>query len=307
LMPPDSIPRTESGKVRRAALREAYEQGQVIGRTLSPKQQVGRLRRTAFAGWLRRARRQTSDWLYAQYWRGVVVSVGLVLWPLMIVLPRLSWRWRIMHAIARPSLSLLGHGLTVAKACAPPAHNVVYVVTHTSYMDHLPLAAVLPGDLAFVAYKGLADLPIQGPFSRAMGTLFVEQVETENAAAEVSRALDVLKSGRPIVIYPEGTILRGPGVLDFMMGGFVAAATAGAPVVPVTVVGARKILRNDHRWFPRRGDIEIHVGPLLRPEGSDFQAALKLRAAAREWMLAHTPEPDLGRQRAQFQPPGAAA
>ena len=307
LMTSDSIPRTESGKVRRAALREAYEQGLVDGRTLSPKEQVRSLQKTALAGWFRRARRRASEWLYARYWWGMVISVGLVLWPLMIVLPRLSWRWAVMHAIARPSLALLGHGLTVTKACAPPARDVVYVATHTSYIDHLPLAAVLPGDLAFVAYKGLADLPIQGPFSRAMGTLFVEQGETEAAAGEVTNALDVLKAGRPIVIYPEGTILRGPGMLDFMMGAFVAAAEAGVSVVPVTIVGARKILRNDDRWFPRHGDIEVHVGPLLKPEGSDFEAALKMRAQARAWMLAHTPEPDLGRQKAQFQAPPRAA
>ena len=91
-----------------------------------------------------------------------------------------------------------------------------------------------------------------------------------------------------------------------MMGAFVTAARAGVPVVPVTIVGARKILRNDNRWFPRRGDIEVHVGPLLRPEGTDFEAALKLRAAAREWMLAHTPEPDVSQQKAQFQPQRAA-
>ena len=90
------------------------------------------------------------------------------------------------------------------------APGVVYVVNHTSYLDHLALAAVLPGDLAFAAYKELAEAPIQGPFVRRLGAFFVERFEPVGAAAEVSRALDILRFGRPLVIYPEATIMRMP-------------------------------------------------------------------------------------------------
>jgi len=162
------------------------------------------------------------------------------------------------------------------------------------------IAAALPGDLAFAAYKELQDEPIQGPFVRRLGGFFVERFEPAGAAAEVTRALGILKEGRPVVIYPEATIMRMPGLLDFMMGAFVTAATAGAPVIPVAISGGRNILRHDHLWFPRRGGLEVHVGPHLYPEGADFEAALKLRDAARAYILAHIHEPDLAGQTPAF-------
>ena len=300
LMTPGSIPRTESGKVRRGAVREAYERGPAAGRIVSPREQVRRLQTTAFAGQLRRQGRRASEWLYARYWWSVIGLIGLVVWPLVMILPRLHWRWQLMHGVSRLGLALLGHRLTVTRECSPPAHGVVYVVNHTSYLDHLALAAVLPGDLAFAAYKELADEPIQGPFVRRLGGFFVERFEPEGAAAEVSRAFAILKAGRPLVIYPEATIMRMPGLLDFMMGAFVTAAQAGVPVIPVATAGARNILRHDHLWFPRRGNLEIHVGPEILPTGSDFEAALRLRDAARAYILAHIHEPDLAGQTPEF-------
>ncbi len=300
LMAPDSIPRTESGKVRRPALREAYERGTGAGRTLSPKAQVRRLQASALAGQVRRALRQASDWLYAKYWWAVIGLVGLIVWPLVMVLPRLHWRWQTLHPVSRLGLALLGHRLTVTRESPPLARDVVYVANHTSYVDHLALAAALPGDLAFAAYKELADAPIQGPFVRRIGASFVERFELEGAVAEVPKTLGILEAGRPVVIYPEATIMRMPGLLDFMMGAFVTAARAGVPVVPVAIEGARNILRHDHLWFPRRGNIEVHVGPAMSAQGSDFEAALQLRDAARAWILAHIHEPDLSGRTPEF-------
>lgn len=300
LMPPGAIPRTESGKVRRPALRAAYERGQVSGRVISPREQVLRLQATALAARARRALTRALDWLYAKYWWGVIGLVGLVVYPLVALLPRLHWRWQVMHVVSRVGLAALGHRLTVTRDGAPLARDVVYVANHTSYVDHLALAAVLPGDLAFAAYKELQNEPIQGPFVRRIGGFFVERFERAGAVAEVSRALDILKEGRPVVIYPEATIMRMPGLLDFMMGAFVTAARAGVPVIPVALRGGRNILRHDHLWFPRRGRLEVHVGPQLKPEGSDFEAALKLKDAARAYILANIREPDLAGQTPEF-------
>jgi 1-acyl-sn-glycerol-3-phosphate acyltransferase len=300
LMAPGQIPRTESGKVRRPALREAYQHGPGGGRVVSPREQVLRLQATALVGRLRRAAHRTLDWLYARYWWGVIGLIGAVAWPLVMTLPSLAWRWRLMHRLSRLALVLLGHRLTVTKQAEPLDRNVVYVANHTSYLDHVALAAVLPGDLAFAAYKELADDPFQGPFVRRLGAFFVERFEPEGAAAEVTRAVGLIEAGRPLVIYPEATIMRMPGLLDFMLGAFAAAARAGAPVIPVAIVGARNILRHDHLWFPRRGALEVHVGPMLQPKGSDFSAAVELRDAARRFILAHVREPDLAGQTPEF-------
>jgi 1-acyl-sn-glycerol-3-phosphate acyltransferase len=76
------------------------------------------------------------------------------------------------------------------------------------------------------------------------------------------------------------------------MGAFLTAAEAGVPVVPVALSGTRGILGGDTPRL-RRGSIRVVVGAPLWPEGRDWQAAVRLRDAARERILRHCGEPDL--------------
>jgi 1-acyl-sn-glycerol-3-phosphate acyltransferase len=118
--------------------------------------------------------------------------------------------------------------------------------------------------------------------------------------AAAAEALETLRGGRPLVVFPEGAIMRMPGLLNFRMGAFAAAAQATAPVIPSTIRGTRSILRHDHRWFPRRGKIDVHVGRAIQPAGADFEAALALKNAARADILAHVREPDLAAESPRF-------
>jgi hypothetical protein len=63
-------------------------------------------------------------------------------------------------------------------------------------------------------------------------------------------------------------------------------------VLPVAVRGSRSVLR-DGDWLPRQGVIRILAGPLLRPQGKDWAAAVALRNRARAEILARCGEPDL--------------
>ena len=76
------------------------------------------------------------------------------------------------------------------------------------------------------------------------------------------------------------------------MGAFVVAAQTGVPLVPVTMRGARSVLR-DGSWFARRGTVVVTIAAPLTPQGSDWNAAVALRDAVRAEILRHCGEPDL--------------
>jgi 1-acyl-sn-glycerol-3-phosphate acyltransferase len=86
-----------------------------------------------------------------------------------------------------------------------------------------------------------------------------------------------------------------PGLLEFRLGAFLAAAQARLPVVPIAIRGTRSILRGD-QWLPRRGRITVRIGAPIKPDGADFAAAVRLRDAARAFILAHCHEPDLAHE-----------
>jgi 1-acyl-sn-glycerol-3-phosphate acyltransferase len=69
------------------------------------------------------------------------------------------------------------------------------------------------------------------------------------------------------------------------------AARSGRPVLPVTLIGTRTLLRGES-WQPHFSAIEVHVGAPLSAEGETWQTALQLRDGARRQILAQSGEPD---------------
>jgi len=75
----------------------------------------------------------------------------------------------------------------------------------------------------------------------------------------------------------------------------------------VVIAGTRSVLRSG-QWLPRRGEISVHISEALQTEGDDFRAAVRLRDAVRERMLALCGEPDLAREKVSLAatPPDAS-
>src|SRR6185436_16861287 len=164
---------------------------------------------------------------------------------------------------------------------------------HTSYMDALIIASVLPGEPAFVAKKEFADQFFAGSFMRRLGVAFVERFDAAASLADADAMTGMAKQGRLFVFFPEGTFTRRAGLLGFYLGAFKVAAETGLPVVPGVLRGTRTLLRGE-QWFPRRTPIHVEIAEPIVPSGTDFTAMLGLRDAARAAMLARVGEPDLG-------------
>jgi 1-acyl-sn-glycerol-3-phosphate acyltransferase len=173
----------------------------------------------------------------------------------------------------------------------PEAAGIVIVSNHASYLDGLVLAAVIPGEPAFIAKKELEPQFFAGPFLRGLGALFVDRADPEGGVENVNQALEAAQAGRMLVFLPEGTFTRAPGLLPFRLGAFVIAARQHLSILPLTLRGTRSILRSD-QWFPRRGAVSVRVGSLASAEGADFAAAVRLRDKVRAEILANCGEPD---------------
>jgi 1-acyl-sn-glycerol-3-phosphate acyltransferase len=80
--------------------------------------------------------------------------------------------------------------------------------------------------------------------------------------------------------------------MPFRSGAFQTAVQAQIPVVPVALRGVRSVLR-DGTWYLRRAPVSVTVGAPIAPQGTDWNATLKLRDRVRAEILKHCGEPDL--------------
>lgn len=289
--PPHSVPKTSSGKIRRAATRELYERG-LIGRGRQPGwRQIAHVVARGIVPELRRAGRSAASLLYAAYaWLLFLIITPLV-WLLVAATPKPAWALKIVHHAARFALRLSRTPLYVQGLENLPDGPCVIVANHASYLDGLVLAAVIPGKYRFVAKRDFTRQIIAGTFLRRLGAEFVERVDTLRGVEDARRVADAARASR-VIFFPEGTFSRQPGLAQFHMGGFFAAAEAQVPVVPVAIRGTRSMLRAD-QWFPRRSAITVSFGERITPAGADWTSAVQLRDAARTEMLLRLGEPDL--------------
>jgi 1-acyl-sn-glycerol-3-phosphate acyltransferase len=214
-----------------------------------------------------------------------------------MALPRIAWRWTLVRHGIRLLRRLAGIRLKVAGRDHIPPRTRAFVLAanHQSYVDALALIEATARPLSFVAKKELANRPMIGRFLARLGTLFVDRFDLRRGAAASERTLAVLDRGGILAFFPEGTFRDASGLLPFRMGAFVAAARRGVPVLPVALRGTREIMTGDS-FFPRKGRCEVHIGPILWPEGSDWASAVVLRDRARAYVLARCGEPNCARE-----------
>ncbi|HUW98444.1 MAG TPA: AMP-binding protein [Acidiferrobacter sp.] len=293
LAAPQTVLKTSSGKIRRAANRTLYEAGGA-----DPYRQRGRWRLLARLAWastvlrVHRAGRLAGTGLYALYAWTLFFVLAPVTWLMVALATRPAQGWRISHVMARWFVRLARvpftiHGLENLPVDTP----CVLVANHASYLDGILLMAAFSRPFGFIAKRELGDQWITDVYLRHIGTKFVERFRFEESVDGLKQLFRIMDGGGSLIFFPEGTFKSAPGLLPFHMGAFVIAAQTGVPLVAVTIRGSRSVLR-DRAWLPHYGALSITISPAVLPTGTDWAAALRLRDAARAAILRDCGERD---------------
>ena len=155
---------------------------------------------------------------------------------------------------------------------------------HIGYVDFVygGLAANPSGRLVrFMAKREIFDHRLTGPLMRSLHHIEVDRGE---GLASYHTAVDFLRAGEAVGIFPEATISRSMELKEFKTGAVRIAAAAGVPVVPVILWGTQRMMTKDHpQDFSRGKTISIKVGEPMLPTGEDpaaETAELKARMGA---------------------------
>ena len=169
LTPPGSVLKTSSGKLRRAASRERYEQGDLGKRPRAVWWQLTRLALTSVLPQVRRVRQS----LLVSSMRLCLGALGAVLPGVgdHCLLPRRSWCQAVARTTVRLLLRLSGMPLVVQGLEHLPRHEpYVVAANHASYLDGPIVLAALPVDVHYVVKRELeAQYFTRAPASHRCG------------------------------------------------------------------------------------------------------------------------------------------
>lgn len=159
-----------------------------------------------------------------------------------------------------------------------PGQSYVVVANHQSQYD-IPVIYGYSGlDLRWVMKAEIGKIPFVAQGCRAIGHIFIDRSDPDQARAAINRAVSALPEGTGILFFPEGTRSRSGQLLPFRKGAFRVAADRGWPVLPMTVVGTRDILRpGGFRVRPGRARLVIHPPIHLQDGPKDEQVRSLMR------------------------------
>ncbi len=291
IAPSGTVLKTPSGKIRRAATRDAYESGTLLSGRRSAAIQWARLLFDNAQARLVRALSLTARVVFTGYILLLVAITLPVLWALVLVLPRgravanvmRRWsRFMLLFTGLSPRVSGLDH--------LREAGSAMIVANHASYIDVIVLMGTLPGDVRFIAKGALAALPVVGAVIRRAEHIPIEKGDFSQRLAGADQIVEALGRGVSVVVFPEGTFVRAAGLLPFRLGAFRAAVEAGRAVVPVALRGTRDVLP-DGTWLFRRSPLALVIGAPLTPEATGWPEFVRLRDLAHVHIARHAGEP----------------
>jgi len=152
---------------------------------------------------------------------------------------RYTRAYAITRVFVRLLMPLLG-GITVRGAENIPMRGpILLAVNHRAYMDPPYLSMVTKRQLHLMAKEQLFQIPVFGSYIRALGAFPVKRGAADRGA--IRQAIDELKAGHVLGIFPEGT-RADPGTLMPAERGFaLIAKQTGIPVVPVALEGTDRV------------------------------------------------------------------
>lgn len=290
LVPPDTVPKTYSGKLQRSACRKAYIEGRLVRHKLPVRLQLARL---VLAG----AGKRVLNWLgrlgrviYAAYVGLIICLTFPFIWLGALILPSRPvavilriWARTILRLALCP---VRIEGKTNLQAHAP----LIFVSNHASYVDALLMLGILPAGVSFTPKMELLRNPVLRPFIKKLHYLPIDRMDFSRSIEDKTRIEEAIQAGFSIAMFPEGTFSYATGLRPFKSGAFAIAVETQTPICPVAVKGTRSILRGDS-LLPKPGLITVSVGKPVRPEGKGWDEITRLHTLVRAEIAKHCGEP----------------
>ncbi len=307
LLPLGSIPKTSSGKLRREETKHLFLQGTLSAGKAPAWLQIARLGagsalrsfgRTLASGVIR-----ALEMLYGVYFIVVFFLWIVPTWTVVNFINDHRAAGRFTSSALKVLFALIGvHVRVVGKEYMDTPGAKMYASNHTSYFDVLPLMLGLGVPYRFVAKMEVHGMPFIGTFLRQMGHLSFDRTDASSRLRQAEEMEEILRHGESVFVFPEGTFTPEDGVRPFQLGAFKAAVAAGVPIIPVSLAGTRRFLR-DGTFLPRPTSVIITLSPPVYPraatldadgnESSGWHDLIRLRDETREAIGRYTAEPVL--------------
>ncbi len=172
-------------------------------------------------------------WIVGKFnpWAKKTISLAIV-----------SWAFNVVAFVSGVKRTVIG------EENVPKDQAVLYVGNHRSFFDIVLCYPRVPGPTGFIAKKEILKVPLLNIWMIYLDCLFLDRSDLRKGLEMVLNAIEKVKNGISVYIYPEGTRNKtDEPVGEFHKGSFKIAQKSGCPIVPVVINNSDDILE---KHFP---------------------------------------------------------
>lgn len=221
----------------------------------------------------------------------VLIFFSVLVMTVNLLFNKKKWDDYVVQLWGRVSCWMFGVKIKVIGAEHIPAGGCVFLFNHTSFFDVFAMQGALNG-FRFGAKIELFKIPVFGMAMRRLGALPIARQKRDEVFRVYEAAQERLQRGERFALAPEGTRQDEEKLGAFKAGPFVFAINARAPLVPVVIRGAAKILPKGY-WIPNHDvwtrEITIDVLEPVSTEGYEIKDRPILQEKVRSEMLPYFP------------------
>lgn len=175
----------------------------------------------------------------------------------MVQLRIVQWGLKCVAFISGVKLTVIG------EENVPRDEPVLYIGNHRSFFDVVVTYSRCPGLTGYIAKDGVNKVPIFRIWMKRLHCIFLKRDDMKEGLKVILKAIEYVKSGISICIFPEGTRNKDrnnpTSLLPFKEGSFKIASKTGCKIVPMALIGTADILENHFPWI-HSTDIKLIYG-----------------------------------------------
>ena len=175
----------------------------------------------------------------------------------MVQLRIVQWGLKCVAFISGVKLTVSG------EENVPRDEPVLYIGNHRSFFDVVVTYSRCPGLTGYIAKDGVNKVPIFRIWMKRLHCIFLKRDDMKEGLKVILKAIEYVKSGISICIFPEGTRNKDrdnpTSLLPFKEGSFKIASKTGCKIVPMALIGTADILENHFPWI-HSTDIKLIYG-----------------------------------------------
>ena len=137
---------------------------------------------------------------------------------------------------------------------------MLYIGNHRSYFDIVMTYVRVPRPTGYIAKIGMLKVPLLSHWMKNLHCLFIDREDIKQGMKIILEAVEKVKSGISICIFPEGSRSKEPDAfLPFHGGSFKIAEKSGCPIIPMSINNASQIWEDHLPWI-KKAHVVIEYG-----------------------------------------------